>query len=66
MGIFLMPGVAVLAGESIVGVVLYLVCDVTMAGNASLIIRRRLARGSRLATLSAGIRGHEDASRQQH
>lgn len=66
MGISLMPGVAVLAGEPAVGVVLYLVCDVTMAGNADLVIRRRLASGTRLATLGARIRWHEDASRQQH
>jgi hypothetical protein len=60
-----MLGVAVLAGKLAVGVILYFVGDVTMAGNADLIVRRQLASGSRLATLGASIRGHEDASRQQ-
>lgn len=65
VGIFLMPGVAVLAGDAAVGVGLNLVRDVAVTGNAGFIVDGRLVRG-----LPAALGGRaglcEQASRHQY
>src|SRR5690242_15800288 len=66
VGILLMPGVAVLAGDAAMGVGLDFVRDITVAGYARFIVSGRLVRGGLPAALGgrAGLR--EQASRQQY
>lgn len=66
VGIVLMSGVAVLAGDAAVGVGLDFVRDVAVAGYARFIVDGRLVRGGLPSALGgrAGLR--EQASRQQY
>src|SRR5690242_5920410 len=66
VGIFLMPGVAVLAGDAAMGVGLDFVRDVAVAGDARFIVDGRLVRGGLPAAMGSRTGLREQASRQQY